>query len=401
LQALTEGSTQAYTVNVSDQAGNAAAEQTGSFTVDTTAPTAPAINTVAVDDIINAAEQGETITGTNEAGATVALSIGVNTRAATVSGTTWSYTLVADDITAMGEGAETLSVTATDAAGNESVTTRDITVDTIAPTAQTLSFTEDDGANTSDGITSNGEITVANLETGASWEYSVNSGTAWATGTGTTFTLGDGGYTDGQVQVRQTDEAGNQGDAVNLGEVTVVEALADTIDLGTVNGVVLGQLIKGVRADGKVYYVLDTNNDSEIQTNDRLTHNELGAVFNEDVNGNVNSDSFITETYRYQTINGVKLALPTLGDSYSPGYQSGTAVSGPGVNDTYDDLLAIWDAYNGSGTGTGGSGVPADWAGNGYWSATPDGSGHASLILGNSDVGSNNIGTGYVALEVV
>ena len=45
------------------------------------------------------------------------------------------YTLVPDDITAMGQDDETLRVTATDAAGNSTQGTLDITVDTMAPTA--------------------------------------------------------------------------------------------------------------------------------------------------------------------------------------------------------------------------------------------------------------------------
>ena len=104
-----------------------------SVVVDTIA-LAPVINAVATDDIINATEVGSTITGSNEAGATVTLSIGGTVRAATVSGTSWSYTLVAADISAMGEGAEALSATQTDAAGNASaVGTRSITVATAAP----------------------------------------------------------------------------------------------------------------------------------------------------------------------------------------------------------------------------------------------------------------------------
>ena len=50
------------------------------------------VNVVATDDIVNAAEVASTITGTNEAGATVALSLGGNTRAPAVSGTATSPT---------------------------------------------------------------------------------------------------------------------------------------------------------------------------------------------------------------------------------------------------------------------------------------------------------------------
>ncbi|BAO30157.1 SwmB domain-containing protein [Sulfuritalea hydrogenivorans] len=99
-----------------------------------TAPPAPTINAVAADNIINADEVESVITGTNETGATVDLGIGGNTRAATVSGTTWSYTLTDADLTAMGQGAETLSATQTDVLGNTgSAGTRAISVDTVAP----------------------------------------------------------------------------------------------------------------------------------------------------------------------------------------------------------------------------------------------------------------------------
>ena len=95
------------------------------------------IDVVATDNIINSTEQTSTLTGSAEAGATVALTLGGNVRIITANdmgdGTgIWSYTLVAADLTAMGEGAETLSATATDAAGNtSSTTTHAITVDTV------------------------------------------------------------------------------------------------------------------------------------------------------------------------------------------------------------------------------------------------------------------------------
>ena len=101
---------------------------------DAAVPPAPTFNVVASDNIINASEQTTTITGTNETGATVVLSIGGNIRAATVDGTTWSYTLTGDDLTAMGQGAEILGAAQTDVLGNTSgAGTRAITVDTIAP----------------------------------------------------------------------------------------------------------------------------------------------------------------------------------------------------------------------------------------------------------------------------
>ena len=47
-------------------------------------------------------------------------------------------------------------------------------------------------------------MNVGNIQSGATWEYSVNSGENWSNGTGTSFTLTDGAYIIDQVQVRQT-----------------------------------------------------------------------------------------------------------------------------------------------------------------------------------------------------
>jgi len=137
-------------VRVTDTAGNSSAALSQAYVLDTAAPTAPAINLVATDDVINVGEQTSAITGTNEAGATVALSLGGNTRAATVTGTSWSYTLTAADITAMGQGGETLSVTQTDTAGNVSTAaTRPISVDTVAATVSSVALSSATGAQNS------------------------------------------------------------------------------------------------------------------------------------------------------------------------------------------------------------------------------------------------------------
>ena len=101
-----------------DAAGNDSPAITATLTTDTTAPTTPTIDTIAGNDVINASEETSTITGTTEAGTSVTLSFGDNERSATVTDTSWSYTLTAADITAMGQGTETITATATDAAGN-------------------------------------------------------------------------------------------------------------------------------------------------------------------------------------------------------------------------------------------------------------------------------------------
>ena len=123
-----------------DGAGNASTPATRDILIDTIVPTAPVIGTVASNDIIGASEVGSAITGTAEASATVSLSLGGNVRtiSADPSGS-WSYTLTGADITAMGEGPETLSATATDGVGNVGTAgTRAITIDTVTPSAPAI-----------------------------------------------------------------------------------------------------------------------------------------------------------------------------------------------------------------------------------------------------------------------
>ncbi|WP_201500660.1 beta strand repeat-containing protein, partial [Psychrobacter arcticus] len=117
---------------------------TADITVDTTAPTAPTINNpIAGDDIVNGAEAaaGFAVTGTGTAGDTLTLTNAAGTQIGqpvTVGADgTWSVAVTQADVTAMGEGSETLTATATDAAGNASIVTADITVDTTAPDAPT------------------------------------------------------------------------------------------------------------------------------------------------------------------------------------------------------------------------------------------------------------------------
>ena len=272
------------------------------------------IDDIATDDVVNISEQTATITGTTVSGASVSLQIGNNESAADVSGTTWSYTLTNDDISAMGQGGVTITATATLSGGGTASATRSVVVDTIAPdvtvfqnelsnnihpvvsgtaeagaiitaviagatystvatggvwsidtaTAQPtdgvldlnvngdnsvlatatdaagniselatetftidttaltpgLSLASDTGSNDSDYITNNGLINVSDLESDATWEYSADGGSSWTDGNGSSFDLaGEDGSTT--VQVRQTDAAGN---------VSSVGSLSYTLD---------------------------------------------------------------------------------------------------------------------------------------------------------------------------
>jgi hypothetical protein len=100
----------------------AAADQ-GTQLVDTLAPADPVIDTVAGNDSIATGERATAVvSGTAEANATVDISFSsgfTRTVQADASGH-YSYSLTTADYTAMGVGAETISVVARDAAGNAS-----------------------------------------------------------------------------------------------------------------------------------------------------------------------------------------------------------------------------------------------------------------------------------------
>jgi hypothetical protein len=178
--------------------------------------------------------------------------------------------------------------------------------------------------------------------------------------------------------------------------------------------------------DGHTYYFWDVSGDgkaSNVQgagyanSTDYVNHDWLDKLFQQDVNGRiegengapvVGTDGDTDNTYRFATINGVKLALPTVGNgddfisSGETGYRNGTAVSGTASNPTYDDYLAIWDGNNGTGTGTVMNGTPGGWfGGTSYWSATPSASGHAYISLYYGLVSYDLYVTShYVAVEV-
>jgi hypothetical protein len=153
----------------------------------------------------------------------------------------------------------------------------------------------------------------------------------------------------------------------------------------------LGQLIAPVQVEGKWYYHLDRNGDGttagDAYYRDTGTYrlSEIYDLFKQDVNGVAGAST--NDTYRYATVNGVKLAMPTLGTSANPGLINGTDLNSPSqTNPSYDDLSAIWDAYNGTrvgsysgqnldssnrGSGDITSGAPGAWVNDSYVSATP------------------------------
>ncbi len=93
--------------------------------------------------------------------------------------------------------------------GGKSVTSDPTLAVTLpdAPNTPTIALFEDTGVD-DDGITNNGQIVVSNLEDGATWQYSTNSGESFTQGGAissgaSSFVLAEGVYSANQVQVRQ------------------------------------------------------------------------------------------------------------------------------------------------------------------------------------------------------
>ena len=101
-----------------------------------------------------------------------------------------------------------------------------LTVDRAAPLAPSLALAADTGKSASDRVTSNANLVVGKLEAGASWEFSVNGGASWGSGSGTMLPLADGTYAAGSIVVSQRDAAGNLGAALTTTAATTIDTAA-------------------------------------------------------------------------------------------------------------------------------------------------------------------------------
>ena len=128
-------------VSAKDAAGNKSAETTVSVRIDATAPAAPVITAVSTDNAVNASEKaaGVAVSGTAEAGASVAITWGsaVKTVTAAADGA-FTATFASADIPS-DAASTTISAVATDAVGNAGAAgTKAVAVDTVAPTVSVL-----------------------------------------------------------------------------------------------------------------------------------------------------------------------------------------------------------------------------------------------------------------------
>ena len=196
------------------------------FTVDLTA-VAISINTVASDDVINAAEKGTdlTLSGSTsgiESGQTVTVTFGGKTYTASVAANgSWSVTVPAADLATLPDGAANVQASVSSASGNSASATHAYSVDTSAPTLTINTIASDDILNATEAgnpLTISGTSTAETGQTvtvtfnGQTWTATVGSGGSWSV-----FIppqqfagLSDGSYT---ISATVSDQAGNPGSA--------------------------------------------------------------------------------------------------------------------------------------------------------------------------------------------
>ncbi|PID36488.1 MAG: hypothetical protein CR993_05335 [Rhodobacterales bacterium] len=241
-----------YTANVSvtatDSFGNVSVT-TGSLAIDTVSPNV-SMNTISGNDVVNAAEYVSevTVNGTGEPGATVQIEIQGHVRTATVDASgSWSVVYEAG-VLAEGDYETSVNVTSTDLAGNTTVTTSSLHIDTLVRDFATSGPVETDnvisGAEASDGVTLSGTVEAGSMVV---VQFGAVTKTVTATAEGTwsvDFSAAEvpGGEYDMTATITATDPNGNT-------QVLTQDVTVDTIvrDL-TSNSVTADNVVNAAEA---------------------------------------------------------------------------------------------------------------------------------------------------------
>ncbi|WP_228147236.1 Ig-like domain-containing protein, partial [Acinetobacter baumannii] len=216
---LVDGDT--VTATATDPAGNTSLPGTGTVSADITAPV------VALDDVLTN-DSTPALTGTlNDPTATVVVTVdGVDYPAVNNGDGTW--TLADNTLPVLADGPHTVSVTATDVAGNVGNDTAVVTIDTVAPVVSFTDASTNDTTPALTGTIDDPTATVVVTVDGVDYPAVNNGDGTWTLTDNTLPVLADGPHT---VSVTATDVAGNVSTPVT-GTVTV-DATAPTLAITT------------------------------------------------------------------------------------------------------------------------------------------------------------------------
>jgi hypothetical protein len=242
-----------------------------------------------------------------------------------------------------------------------------------AMAAPSFYLMNDTGVSNIDGVSSDGQIKVGDVQIGNAWQYSTDGGVVWQDGTGSSFVLGAGTYAVDSIQVRQIDAATGA-----VGPSAKNSALPSALKFLT-------------NVQGLLYAYWDKDGGGTGNSNDLATITALKTAMG--ISGTV------SEANRFGTLGGKAVAIPVYGSLSMPA-SSASVTLGVNTFSGNDSLAAFWDFVNGTSTST--RGVPTNWVSSNYLTATPvDSSGYVSLNLGNGSASYKATGnSGYVALQL-
>ncbi|WP_228187598.1 Ig-like domain-containing protein, partial [Acinetobacter baumannii] len=217
---LVDGDT--VTATATDPAGNTSLPGTGTVSADITAPV------VALDDVLTN-DSTPALTGTvNDPTATVVVNVdGTDYPAVNNGDGTW--TLADNTLPTLADGPHTITVTATDAAGNVGNDTAVVTIDTSAPVVSLDDLTTNDTTPALTGAIDDPRATVVVNVDGIDYPATNNGDGTWTLADNTLPALIDGPHT---VTVTATDPAGNT--ATDTATLTIDTVPADLIGAITI-----------------------------------------------------------------------------------------------------------------------------------------------------------------------
>ncbi len=281
------------------------------------------------------------------------------------------------------------------------------TIDSTAADAPSLALANDTGVSTTDGITNDGTINVTGLEAGASWEYSINSGESWISGTGSSFALASGSYAAGIILVRQSDIAGNTSAIGELGAITIIDSTAATPSLALANDTGVSATdgitndgtinVTGLEAGASWQYSINSGESwiSGTGSSFALASGSYAAgtilVRQSDIAGNT---SAIGELGAITIIDSTAAAAPSLALASDTGVSATDGITNDStINVTGLEAGASWQySTNGGSNWTNGIGSSFELAGGSY--------GAGSILVRQSDIAGNTSANGQLGATI-